>query len=315
MEHRSIARAFAAAACLAGACAAAGNTPAQERVRRTFEDRKPARIDVRAPEVALVMHRWGPRPVIEVGVNGRGPYRFFLDTGASGSAITAELAEELGLAVVGAQRISSPGQPGVDVDIVRADSLTLDGIAVHGLEIPTLPPGMLPAGDDVPRGVLSLRELHGLLVTFDFAASRIRLAPGALPEPDGRTVLAYEAPRGIPEVPIRIGGVALTAHLDTGAPGEFSVPLAQAKDLPLEAEPVEVGKGRRAGGEVTIYEARLRGTVEFGGYTFENPTLKFTDVGTHVNVGSVLLERYVLTLDREQRRLRLVPAAGPAAAE
>lgn len=286
-----------------------GAAAPQERVmRRGAAERKPERVDVRKPESELAMHRFGPRPVIEAHVDGNGPFRFYLDTGAGGSAITAELAKALGMEVVAQQRVGAPGTDGIDVDVVRVDSLVLDGIALHGLELPTLPADRL-GGKDAPQGVFSLRELPGLLVTFDFAGGRILLASGALPEPDGKTVLAFESPRGIPEVPVRIAGIEFAADLDTGSPGGFTLPLDRAGGLPLAAPPVEVGKGRMVGGDVTIYEARLNGTAELGGYAFENPTLRFTDRGSRVHVGAGLLERYTLTIDRANQRLRLVESA------
>jgi hypothetical protein len=155
--------------------------------------------------------------------------------------------------------------------------------------------------------VFSLREVPGLLVTFDYAGDRIVLAGGALPEPDGKTVLAYEAPMGIPVLPITIAGQVFEAHLDTGAPSGISVPLESAETLPLEARPVEAGKARTVNSEMTLYTATLKGNAQLGGFTFENPELTFNDKLPFVNIGSGLLSRFTMTLDRENKRLRLVP--------
>lgn len=80
--------------CLSGAAAGlglwAGTAPAQAKVIRvplTLSDSK--------------------KPIVEVRLNGQGPYRFILDTGASHTVIRASLGKELGLVSTGQGRSHS----------------------------------------------------------------------------------------------------------------------------------------------------------------------------------------------------------------
>src|SRR5205814_272541 len=51
------------------------------------------------------------RPVVDVLINGKGPYRFIVDTGASHSVIDSALAKELGLPVLGETHMGDPSNP------------------------------------------------------------------------------------------------------------------------------------------------------------------------------------------------------------
>lgn len=61
----------------------------------------PERIAVPEEGISLPMLDIGGRPVVEVRLNGKGLYRFILDTGATLSVIDSGLTEELKLAAGG----------------------------------------------------------------------------------------------------------------------------------------------------------------------------------------------------------------------
>ncbi len=85
--------------------------------------------DVHSTEM---LERYG-KPYVMVTINGRGPFRFVIDTGTGGDAlVTPELAAELGLPSVGQATLSDPsGQGGKKVRIVQIDSLNMGGRRVH----------------------------------------------------------------------------------------------------------------------------------------------------------------------------------------
>src|SRR4051794_5882279 len=55
------------------------------------------RIEVPAKGAAVPMLDIGGRPVVEVKINGKGPFPFILDTGATDTVIDSDLNEELSL--------------------------------------------------------------------------------------------------------------------------------------------------------------------------------------------------------------------------
>lgn len=97
-----------------------------------------------------------------VYVNGRGPYRFLVDTGAERSLLAAEIAAELALpqgAQVMIQGIIR-GQPGA---LAETESLRMGTLVCPPLEVPTLPRSMLRVD-----GFLGLDVLDKHRVIFDF---------------------------------------------------------------------------------------------------------------------------------------------------
>jgi len=102
-----------------------------------------------------------------VSINGAGPYRFLVDTGAERSLMAAEIAQELALPRgrdVIIQGIIQ-GQRGV---LFAIETLRMGTLVCPGLEVPVLPRAML--GVD---GFLGLDVLDKHRVIFDFDAKTI----------------------------------------------------------------------------------------------------------------------------------------------
>lgn len=99
---------------------------------------------------------------IEVMIDGKGPYRFVVDTGAERSVIAGNVAAALGLAQ--GRPIILEGIGGrVTVPTVHLANLSFGPFQRHGLNLPVLPRGNLFAD-----GYLGLDAINGTRVTFDF---------------------------------------------------------------------------------------------------------------------------------------------------
>jgi Aspartyl protease len=57
-------------------------------------------------EAKIPMTFRGSRPVVEIRINGKGPYKFYFDTGASGPIMSLKLMKELELKQIGEAQIS-----------------------------------------------------------------------------------------------------------------------------------------------------------------------------------------------------------------
>jgi len=247
-------------------------------------------------------------PVVEVMLNGRGPYRMFLDTGAQGSVLDDSLVKELQLPVVGETSITSPGGQPIPAKRVQIENIKLGDFTKAGVTAIEMDRSRLGNGPEVPRGVLSANSLFaGSTITLNYPAKQVWVAAGELPVPDQREIFGYGADERLPVVPLRIAGKEMLVHLDSGAPSAVTLPMARAAELPLEAPPVVIGRGRRVDREVVIYGAKLRGTLQLGRFTFENPELRFDEsVTEYGTVGFGILKDFVVTLDNKNRRIRLV---------
>ncbi|WP_159783613.1 retropepsin-like aspartic protease family protein [Sodalinema gerasimenkoae] len=100
-------------------------------------------------------------PVVEVMFNGRRSYEMLVDTGASGTVITAQMARELNITSAGTATIDTASERGVQMDIGYVSSMEINGIALRNTPVTigseALQLGLL--GQDFLRGYdVTIRE-------------------------------------------------------------------------------------------------------------------------------------------------------------
>jgi hypothetical protein len=256
-------------------------------------------VIVPADGESVPMLDFGGRPVVEVMINGKGPYQFIFDSGASVNVIDRSLTAEL------------------DVELLTSVSeLRLGKVAVRDLPVAFHQVSQMFGKGAVPRGVLSASSFPGGLVSFDYSAKRIAFRKGALAEPDGKNIFKYD-PSDLPALPVKVAGREITVHFDTGAPYALALPTRYMKELPLSAEPVEKGKAMTHFGTLPIFAAPLNGTISIGEFTIPTRDLLFTNVVPFTSVspkgqvGNDALRELVVTLDSLNHRIRLEKAKTP----
>src|SRR5689334_18038270 len=196
-------------ALLVVAAPAFAQHPSPEQVR-------PKKTTVAAP-VEVPMGSLAGRPTVDVMIAGKGPFRFLVDSGAGTTVINQDLAQELGLAVEDSTRIGDPMNPqAIRADVVRVPSLSIGAAKFEDFTAASWDRAyLLRAGETNPaRGVIGFPVFHEVLLTFDYVDHEMRIAPGSLPKPDGKSVIPYDAPMGIPEFTVNLGGVGVKTHLD-----------------------------------------------------------------------------------------------------
>lgn len=286
-----------------------------------YEVFPPARVVLTGNELVLPLETWGGRPLLDVFLDGRGPYPFILDTGASSGVVSAALATSLGLVEVKKVTVMSPGsETPLTATIVRAKEARIGAMTLHDLPLGAMDlSGVFgaPAEADVngfspqgrtPVGVLSASAFPGHLVTFDFARSRLRFEPGALPAADARRVFAYGEDPALPPlplVPLRIGEAEFLAVLDTGAPHVLLLPDEAESRIPLRSTPEVADSGRTVDQVLHVRRSRVRGTMTVGVYSWEDPEVHFSRLPLP-NIGLGALKAFEFTLDGTNRRFRLI---------
>src|SRR5688500_9700100 len=131
-------------------------------------------------DVPLVITETG-LPVVDVLVDGQGPYRFGIETGAQFVGMQPGLGEKLGLEL-------SPDT--VDLPRYHAPSMTIGGATftdVPMMEIRT-------AATDID-GILGFPFWRSLVFTIDYPAQRFVLQQGGGPAPDHAGVVPIEIGR------------------------------------------------------------------------------------------------------------------------
>ncbi len=147
-------------------------------------------------------------------INGQGPFRLVLDTGASHSGVTARVAAALGIPLDLAAPVLLHGVTG-DAEV---PSITVGSLTVGDLE---LKPAILPIVVDAlggADGVLGTEGLEGMRIFIDFRHDRIQIARSHY-QRAGRgfvTIPMLHTHLGLPMFKAYVDGVAVKAVFDTG---------------------------------------------------------------------------------------------------
>ncbi len=114
------------------------------------------------------------RVVAPVSVNGQGPFRFIVDTGANRSVVSQGLAERMGLVPAGSGEVHSvygvSSAPLVNVDALHYGALRLGGASLPMLQ------GAILAGE---HGLLGVDGMRGRRLLMDFERNCIEIVNSA----------------------------------------------------------------------------------------------------------------------------------------
>ncbi len=243
------------------------------------------------------------KPYVMVTVNGKGPFRFVIDTGTGAQAlVTASLAGQLGLPVVGQARLTDPsGQGEQRAPITLIQSLNVAGVeftAVQAIE------HSLAAEDAACQGLLGFTLFRDYLLTLDYPNHRLALAPGAL-APDGEhSVLPFRMPDGVPIVPLQINGRRVEAQLDSGGTG-LSLPTQVAEHLKFASDPVVFAVGESLSTRFQLMAGRLGSDVRVGRYAFAKPFVEINAAFPLANFGGCAMQNFSITFDQVNHLVRL----------
>ena len=246
-------------------------------------------------------------PVIEAKINGKGPYRFALDTNLGGMVeVTPTLAKELALPTKGEITVGDPsGRSPRSVHLLGVESMAVG--SAQFTEVSVREGGGVNPGqtDDV----IGLSLFRGLLVRVDCVRSRFVLREGSM---TAKTGAAYTSEHAVPAVEINVNGAKMQVDLDSGNPAILSLPLSVANSLSLAAKPEIKGHGRTTDGEFEVLGATLRGQVHIGEVTLTNPALDFVPVFPTGQLGQGFLKNLVLTFDVRNQRVLFEQTSVPS---
>lgn len=181
------------------------------------------------------------RVVAPVMVDGRGPFRFVIDTGASRSSVGPSLVETLGLKMSQTPSLQLEGITGsapvsaVTIDRLRAGSFSVQNSAMPVLWAPVM------AGAD---GILGIAGLTDQTLLVDFQHNRVVLAETLDPSVrfNYARVHTQVVDGGLMTAVAYVGDVRVLAIVDTGSERTLGNPALQkalgVRDEPGQLEPV-----------------------------------------------------------------------------
>lgn len=258
--------------------------------------------------------------VATVRINHKGPFTVLLDTGTAPSVIDVSVARKIGLKLVAEFATSDGGGTEKHQDY----ETTLPNVELGKLNTPKVAAvatdlsGLTKRFGKPIDAVLGDSFFSNRVVQFDYANKIFRLY-------NRSPILGSEKTKKSTTVPfrhddgevhfsgVRINGKAVSANLDTGSNGEFSLTPQGIRALNLDQQAAN-GESTSAAGFNGKYKAQ-KGTldlVEFGEFRVRQAPVTYWSVGTghdnshwDVNVGNLFLMNYIVTIDYQANVLTL----------
>lgn len=218
------------------------------------------------------------RMTVPVMINGQGPFRFVIDTGADRTVISSELAERLGLPEAGKARLHAMGGER-DVRIVTIDSVQVSSNTARDVRAAALPARNL-GGD----GLLGIDSLKGQRIIMDFKAMTMVVVPSskndASPlEDQGMIVVTAKTRLGqLVMVDADANGQKVWVVVDTGA--ENSVGNSRLKRLMIKRNsklPVKTVEMSDVLGKRTPADYIVVDNMRVGNIAMKNSPIAFAD--------------------------------------
>ena len=156
------------------------------------------------------------RVVVAVMINGQGPFRFIVDTGANYSTVSPNLVSKLGVQPTATASMLVNGITGTaQVPTVPIRKLQAGDLVIENKQLPVVWAPLMAGAD----GILGVAGLTDERLLVDFAQNRVTLAHAhhnAAPYGFAR-IPARRIHGGLISVAAKVGGVPVQAVIDTGS--------------------------------------------------------------------------------------------------
>lgn len=242
------------------------------------------------------------KPYVMVTVNGKGPFRFLIDTGTGGEAIvTPELASILQLPETGKIILNDPtGLGGQEAPLRTIDTLEVAGVEFYALKAAE---HALLASDGSCDGILGFPLFRGLLLTLDYPGRRLVLADGELDADGDTSVQPFRLKDSVPIADLTIGDLHVDALLDSGGAG-LSLPERLIPQLAFTSAPKLFGRAHSLSTLFDVKVAKLATDVQLGDIALDQPWIEINPAFPLANFGAVPMQHFVVTFDQDNQLVR-----------
>lgn len=219
--------------------------------------------------------RSNTRMTVEVQINGRGPYRFLVDSGADTSVVGLKIARDLQLPL-GSPAVLHATTASARVDRVRVDQLSLGSTTISDLELPAL--DERDVGGD---GMIGIDALVQQRLMLDFEKRVIKSEDARQPAKilDGEIVVTARRRKGqLILTEISATGLPVEAVIDTGS--EITIGNLALRDRLIRGNRKKFESIQAMGVTGVAVELQVARIAELkiGSVTLYNVPMAFADV-------------------------------------
>jgi hypothetical protein len=224
--------------------------------------------DIKAKKVST-------RLSVEVQVNGRGPYRFLVDSGADTSVVGLKIAHDLELPL-GTPAILNGTTDRSLVDRVKVEALTLGPTTIRNLELPAL------KEDDVGGdGIIGIDALVQERLMMDFEQRDIKVEDARIPVkalPGEIVVVGFRRHGQLILTQVRAGSTPVEAVIDTGSEITIGNSLLRDKLLHSGRDKFWTVPATGVTGVTVNLQLALIRELQLGPVTLQDVPIAFADV-------------------------------------
>jgi predicted aspartyl protease len=260
-----------------------------------------------------------PLILVPVFVEGKGPYEFILDTGASISLLSSELGRSLGVVVTGTEEGMGAGGSHT-LELGRVGSLTIGDTELHDVEI-ALSDQLAQIGAVVQAkidGDIGYNVLKHFRVTVDYSKHLLNLSAATGESGNDGTVPFEIAPtKPLMVLPVEVNGSGPYRFcLDTGT-SMTAISPALAARLGISMRP-GARQGMGAGGRISVSFGKIAslsvghhrvGDLDVTSADFFSSIAEVCGTDFDGIVGYNFLRLFRVTIDYPGGRLLLEPPA------
>jgi hypothetical protein len=252
------------------------------------------------------------RMSVDVLVNGRGPYRFVVDSGADTSVVGVRVAQDLQLPLGTPVLLNGMTERAV-VDRVKVDRLTLGPSTISNLELPALREQDLGG-----QGMIGIDALvrQRLMMDFEKRLVKVEDATTKWQHLPGEIVVTARRQRGqLILTAVRAAGLPLDAVIDTGS--QITIGNTALRNRLIHGNADKFSKTLMIGvtGKAVNIDIAVISELELGPVTLRDVPIAFADVppfavfglndGPALLLGTDILESFRrVSLDFRARKVR-----------
>lgn len=237
------------------------------------------------------------RIYVQADVNGRGPRRFAVDTGASGAGrADSSLVADLDLKLE-TPTLNSDGVRTAEADTVGIASLALGSLVRRELRVITRDYNSRMPAEAAFAGIIGRDFFNDGLLVIDYPRKRLSFSRRLHLSSGQRGALGYERPF---RVPVTVGSVSTEGNLDTGANVTFVLPQALFEQVSTSATEA-AGAGRLSNGRVETRRATVRGPFRIGDASVADVEVRVSENYPELLVGAHALQRFTVLIDQRSK--------------
>lgn len=240
-------------------------------------------------------------------IDGHGPFRLLLDTGATNTIITPAMLDRMGVVPDstsqktrggGGKTVTASGQ--YRIGSLRSGGVTISSFDTLVMDLTKFAPAIGPID-----GILGYTAFRGATLTIDYPAAVVQVSNQRLTKPanESGTPASWFSygTASRPQLVAEIDGRALHVLIDSGSGGRFAIKALDS--LPMHGAPVLSAASINLDQVVIKRMARLRTDLTCGHITLIDPVVSSDQKGN--KVGTEVMQHYRWTFDTAAKLVRV----------